>query len=80
VVVRYIDPRKPDVSFANRGEGRFEVVADPNEQCRGCHQPLWAYALPKTEKYSYCLLGTVTMLACLDADQEPAGIARRGSE
>ncbi|MGO9607968.1 MAG: DUF1329 domain-containing protein [Candidatus Binataceae bacterium] len=76
VVVRYLDPRKQDVSYANQGVGRWEVVAAPNEQCRGCHQPFWAYALPKTENYSYRLLGTATMLACLTADQEPAGIVQ----
>ena len=77
VFVRYLDPRKPDVSFSNQGVSRLEVVAAPNEQCRGCHQPFWAYALPKTEKYSYRLLGTAAMLACLTADQEPAGIVQR---
>ncbi|MGO9450753.1 MAG: DUF1329 domain-containing protein [Candidatus Binataceae bacterium] len=76
VVVRYLDPRKQDVSYANQGVGRWEVVAAPNEQCRSCHQPFWAYALPKTENYSYRLLGTATMLACLTADQEPAGIVQ----
>ncbi|HYL59074.1 MAG TPA: hypothetical protein VEU51_09395 [Candidatus Acidoferrales bacterium] len=81
VVVRYADPRKRDVSYANVGEGRrFEVLAPPDEQCRSCHQPFWAYALPKTENYSYRLLGTATMLACLTADREPAGIAQRGKD
>lgn len=77
VVVRYLDPRKKDVSFSNLGSGRLEVTAEPNERCRSCHQPFWAYALPKTEKYSYRLLGTATMLACLTAEREPAGIVAR---
>ncbi len=77
VVVRYIDPRKEDVAYSNLGS-RLEVVTAPNEQCRGCHQPFWAYALPKTEKYSYRLLGTAPILACLTADQEPAGIVQQG--
>src|SRR5579862_1146073 len=78
VVVRYLDPRKKDVAYSNLGGSRQEVVAAPNETCRGCHQPFWAYALPKTEKYSYRLLGTVPMLACVTADQEPAGIVQQG--
>jgi hypothetical protein len=77
VVVRFLDPRKQDVSYTNRGSGRLEVVSAPNEQCRSCHQPFWAYALPKTEKYSYRLLGTTLMLACLTTDREPAGIVQR---
>ena len=48
-------------------------LAYPNEYCRGCHQPFWAYALPKTENYLYRLLGTTALLACLAADDEPAG-------
>jgi hypothetical protein len=76
IVVRFLDPRKQDVSYTNRGSGRLEVVSAPNEQCRGCHQPFWAYALPKTERYSYRLLGTALMMACLTADHEPTGIAQ----
>jgi hypothetical protein len=78
IVVRYVDPHKQDVSYSNMGVARLEVTAAPNEKCRACHQPFWAYALPKTEKYSYRLLGTALMLACLTADQEPAGIVQQG--
>jgi hypothetical protein len=81
-VVRYLDPKKADGAIWAGGrttkysprEG-FPEVSD--ERCRGCHQPYWAYALPKTEEYSYRLLGTALMLACLTADHEPAGIVRR---
>jgi len=78
VVVRYLDPRRKDTSYKNTGSWRFEVVASPDEKCRGCHQPYWAYALPKTENYTYRLLGTKTVLACLTAGEEPAGIVSTG--
>ena len=78
VVVRYLDPRKQDVSYSNLRGSRLEVLQAPNETCRGCHQPFWAYALPKTEKYLYRLLGTVPMLACVTAEQEPAGMVQQG--
>jgi hypothetical protein len=76
--VRYLDPKRPDEFFAfieeTRRVRRLAVNLDyPNEFCRGCHQPYWAYALPKTEKYLYRLLGTTVLLACLAADDEPAG-------
>jgi hypothetical protein len=76
--VRYLDAKHPDEFFgfnqASRRVRRSAVNLDyPNESCRGCHQPFWAYALPKTENYLYRLLGTTTILACLGADDEPAG-------
>jgi hypothetical protein len=76
--VRYLDPKRPDEFFAfieqTRRIRRLAVNLDyPNEFCRGCHQPYWAYALPKTEKYLYRLLGTTVLLGCLAADDEPAG-------
>jgi Protein of unknown function (DUF1329) len=80
VVVRYLDPRKPDAEVWWRGHwrpynGRVPVT---DERCRACHQPYWAYALPKTEDYSYRLLGTALILACLTTEHEPAGIVPRG--
>jgi hypothetical protein len=82
--VRYLDARHPDEFFSfdetTRRVRRMAVnLAYPNEGCRGCHQPLWAYALPKTENYQYRLLGTTTILACLAADDEPAGF-KTGAE
>jgi hypothetical protein len=76
--IRYLDAKHPDEFFGfnelTRRIRRSSVNLDyPNESCRGCHQPYWAYALPKTENYSYRLLGTTTILACLAADDEPAG-------
>jgi Protein of unknown function (DUF1329) len=76
--VRYLDAKHPDEFFSfsesSRRIRRSSVnLAYPNESCRGCHQPFWAYALPKTENYLYRLLGTTTLLACLGADDEPAG-------
>ena len=79
-VARYLDPRKPDVEVWFHGNwrpygGRTQLI---NERCRACHQPYWAYALPKTEDYSYRLLGTASILACLSAEHEPAGVVQRG--
>jgi hypothetical protein len=76
--VRYLDPKHPDEFFSfdetTRRIRRTSVNLEyPGEGCRGCHQPYWAYALPKTENYSYRLLGTTTILACLAAADEPAG-------
>jgi hypothetical protein len=76
--VRYLDPKHPDEFFSfnetSRRVRRTAVnLAYPSEGCRGCHQPFWAYALPKTELYSYKLIGTAALLACLGADNEPAG-------
>lgn len=79
--VRYADPHRADEFFGfseqSRRVRRSAVSLDyPTEACRGCHQPYWAYALPKTENYTYRLLGTATLLACLRADDEPAGFKR----
>ena len=77
--IRYLDPHRPDEFYGfseeTRRVRRSAVNLEyPNEGCRGCHQPYWAYALPKTEIYKYRLLGTTTILACLAASDEPAGI------
>jgi hypothetical protein len=82
--VRYLDAKHPDEFFSFNEESRrirrsAVNLAYPNEGCRGCHQPFWAYALPKTENYLYRLLGTTTILACLAADDEPAGF-KTGAE
>jgi hypothetical protein len=74
-VVRYLDPRKPDREvFFKGGSQKYRGGYVSDERCRACHQPYWAYALPKTEEYSYRLLGTTLVLGCLTADHEPAGI------
>jgi Protein of unknown function (DUF1329) len=78
--VRYLDPSQPDEFYGfselTRRVRRGAVnLAYPGENCRSCHQPFWAYALPKTEIYTYRLLGTTTILGCLAAPLEPAGIA-----
>jgi Protein of unknown function (DUF1329) len=76
--VRYLDPKKVDYFYYLNREARggMESYDALNETCRGCHQPYWAYALPKTEQFSYRLLGTVPMLACLTAEHEPAGLVQ----
>lgn len=82
--IRYSDPRSNDDFYGfdeqSRRLRRMGVrLAFPNKVCRRCHQPYWAYALPKTEIYNYRLLGTVPILACLFAQNEPAGIAAEES-
>jgi hypothetical protein len=82
--IRYLDAKHPDEFFSFNEESRrirrsAVNLAYPSEGCRGCHQPFWAYALPKTENYLYRLLGTTTILACLAADDEPAGF-KTGAE
>ncbi|HZC45249.1 MAG TPA: DUF1329 domain-containing protein, partial [Candidatus Acidoferrum sp.] len=79
--VRYLDPKKVDYFYYLTHEtmpGGMESYDALNETCRGCHQPYWAYALPKTEQFSYRLLGTVPMLGCLTAQHEPAGLVQGG--
>jgi len=81
--VRYLDPKHPDEFFSfsdtSRRVRRIAVNLDyPNEGCRGCHQPFWAYALSKTENYLYRLLGSTALLGCLAADEEPAGFKTGG--
>jgi len=77
--VRFLDPKTTDYFYylthgtLSGGEQSYDAL---NETCRGCHQPYWAYALPKTEQFSYRLLGTVPMLACLTAEREPAGLVQ----
>ena len=80
--IRYLDPKKVDYFYyLDRGSlpGGMQSYDALNETCRGCHQPYWAYALPKTEQFSYRLLGTVPMLACLTAEHEPAGLVQNGN-
>ncbi len=81
--IRHLDPARADefygFSETSRRVRRSAVNLEyPVEGCRGCHQPYWAYALPKTENYAYRLLGTATILACMKADHEPAGIVQSG--
>jgi hypothetical protein len=81
--VRHLGPEHPDEFFGfnetTRRVRRSSIHLEyPREGCRSCHQPYWAYALPKTEDYSYRLLGSTAILACMNADHEPAGIAPVG--
>jgi len=80
--LRALDPRTPDESYTFNNQTRrigHQAASPPylNHECRSCHQPYWAYALPKTEAYSYRLLGTTPILGCITADDEPAGFAGR---
>jgi uncharacterized protein DUF1329 len=78
--IRYLDPRGNDEFYAFSQESRrirrMAITLEyPDKTCRQCHQPYWAYALPKTELYTYRVLGTAALLACMSASDEPAGIA-----
>ncbi len=82
--LRYVGPKQIDefygydpMSRRIQREGDFGLQADEN--CRACHQPYWAYALPKTESFTYRLLGTSPLLGCLTAGAEPAGMAEGDS-
>jgi len=82
--IRYSNPRSNDDFYGFNEETRRlrrmgVRLAYPNKVCRRCHQPYWAYALPKTEIYNYRLLGTVPILACVAAKDEPAGITAQES-
>jgi len=82
--IRYSNPRSNDDFYGfdeqSRRLRRMGIrLAFPNKVCRRCHQPYWAYALPKTEIYNYRLLGTAPILACMSAKNEPAGIAEQES-
>jgi hypothetical protein len=83
--MRFLDPHRSDENFiffraTRRVRRQVTAPAYPDHNCRACHQPYWAYALPKTEAYSYRLLGTTPILACLSAEDEPAGFAGRVGE
>ncbi len=82
--IRYLDPRGNDEFYGFSEESRrirrMAITLEyPDKTCRRCHQPYWAYALPKTELYTYRLLGTAALLACMNANDEPAGIAPAAS-
>jgi hypothetical protein len=82
--IRYSNPRSNDDFYGfdeqSRRLRRMGIrLAFPNKVCRRCHQPYWAYALPKTEIYTYRLLGTAPILACMSAKNEPAGIVEQES-
>lgn len=77
--VRYLDPHRNDdfYSFSEQSRRirRSTVELEyPDHECRRCHQPYWAYALPKMEAYTYRLLGTTALLGCMNANNAPAGI------
>ncbi|HLI79544.1 MAG TPA: DUF1329 domain-containing protein, partial [Candidatus Binataceae bacterium] len=82
--IRYSNPRTADDFYGfdehSRRLRRMGIrMAFPNKVCRRCHQPYWAYALPKTEIYKYRLLGTAPILACVSSRDEPAGITEEES-
>src|SRR5215469_13374696 len=76
--VRFLDPHHGDEFYGfdsqTRRVSRFGTSGPASETCRSCHQPYWAYALPKTEEYTYRVLGTAALLASLTASDEPAGL------
>jgi hypothetical protein len=82
--LRYLDPHRGDEFYGFDSETRrvrrsASASIAVNEACRSCHQPYWAYALPKTEAYQYRLLGTTPLLACMTASEEPAGLKQQST-
>lgn len=77
--LRYVGPKAIDEFYGfDPGSRRVQRSGtfglQPDQNCRACHQPFWAYALPKTESFTYRLLGTAPLLGCLTAGAEPAGM------
>lgn len=70
--VRYLDPHHPDDLWAFLpGLRKWRRVAMlggyPHQSCTyACTQMSWEYMPPKTEVYSYKLLGKRNLIACLD--------------
>jgi hypothetical protein len=76
---RFLDPRHADEAYVLNGRRLRRIAVFPylDHTWRSCHQPYWAYALPKTEAFTYRLLGTTPILACMTASDEPAGFVGR---
>ena len=78
--VRYLDPSKVDDNFyhsrSRRRVDRIDVSYDGE---------YWGWksaflGLPKTELYSWRLLGTALLMSCIGAIHEPAGVVVDGQE
>jgi hypothetical protein len=79
VYIRYLDPQRPDDDYGwLRASRRVKLITFEywHEEERGYRAAEWFN--PRTEAYTFRLLGTLPVLACLDAQQEPAAISSDG--
>ncbi|WP_304824371.1 DUF1329 domain-containing protein [Candidatus Binatus sp.] len=82
IMIQYLDPARSSDSWyfpiAVRRWRRMKLRGGyPHQSCTyACAQFWWEYVPPKTEAYTYKLLGEQPLLACLDAKGGRAGIQR----
>ncbi len=86
IMIQYLDPdRGSDAWFFPSAIRRWRRMkwkgGYPHQSCTyACAQLWWEYAPPKTEAYSYKLLGEQPLLACLDANGGRTAIVRSQRE
>ncbi len=82
IMVQYLDPvRSSDSWFFPHAVRRWRRMklrgGYPHQSCTyACAQFWWEYVPPKTEAYTYRLVGEQPLLACMDAKGIRAGIER----
>jgi hypothetical protein len=82
MMIQYLDPdRSNDAWFFPQAVRRWRRMklrgGDPHQRCTyACAQFWWEYVPPKTEAYTYRLIGEQPLLACMDAKGGRAGIER----
>ena len=74
VHVRFLDPAKPDDNFYHSRTSRRlrRSVSSSDGEFWGWQSAF--LGLPKTELYRWRLIGTATMLGCMNSAHDPAGI------
>ena len=83
IMIQYLDPdRSSDAWFFPSAIRRWRRMkwrgGYPHQSCTyACAQFWWEYVPPKTEAYTFKLLGEQPLLACLDAKGIRAGIQRQ---
>ncbi len=83
IMIQYLDPdRSSDAWFFPSAIRRWRRMkwkgGYPHQSCTyACAQLWWEYVPPKTEAYTYKLLGEQPMLACMDANGGRTAIVRR---
>jgi hypothetical protein len=83
IMIQYLDPaRSSDAWFFPTAIRRWRRMkwkgGYPHQSCTyACSQFWWEYVPPKTEAYTYKLLGERPVLTCLDAKEQRAAIVRR---
>jgi len=82
IMIQYLDPaRSSDAWFFPTAVRRWRRMkwkgGYPHQSCTyACASFWWEYVPPKTEAYTYKLLGEQPLLACMDADGTRIGIHR----